>query len=65
MSTANAASRREAATARPTAATTGDEDGTEEDNRRPATTAPATPNGPTDLKKLSHTFFVERASSGR
>jgi len=39
---ANAANRRDAATARPAAATTGDEDETEEDNRPPATTAPAT-----------------------
>ncbi len=37
----NGANRKDAATARPTAATTGDEAGTEEDNRTPATTAPA------------------------
>jgi hypothetical protein len=39
---ANAASRRDAATATPTAATTGDEDGTGEDNRTHAKTAPVT-----------------------
>ncbi len=37
----SAANRRERATARPTAATTEDEDATEEDNRTHARTAPA------------------------
>jgi len=37
----NAANQTEQATARPTAATTGDEDATEEDNRTHARTAPA------------------------
>ena len=39
---AQATNRKERATAKRTAATTGDEDGTEEDNQPPATTAPAT-----------------------
>jgi len=37
----SAANRKERATARPAAATTGDEDATEEDSRTPATTARA------------------------